>query len=279
MKLVFTTDMAKRLIAGVLFLSVMVTSSVQADSKRAGAQLVKPAVTPKPMATQKRTPRRKRNPAMTLPDVNPELPNVLLIGDSISLGYTIATREALDGVANVYRPLKNCGPTTLGLSSLEDWIGGSWLDDHLGKDGKWDVIHFNFGLHDLKYMGPQGQNLASPTAADSKVQVSIEDYEVNIETIARMLKATGAKVIWRETTPVPEGARGRLVGQSQQYNAAAKRAIERVGGISIDPFYAFAIEHSDLQLKANVHYTPEGSELMGNHVAEVIRESLRVGSK
>ncbi|WP_231603194.1 SGNH/GDSL hydrolase family protein [Neorhodopirellula pilleata] len=209
--------------------------------------------------------KRAPNPAMTLPKVDPSLPNVLLIGDSISIGYTVATREALQGEANVYRPLTNCGPTTRGLEGLDKWLG----------DTKWDVIHFNFGLHDLKYMGPGGQNLADPDQPNSHVQVGIEDYEANIETIARRLKATGAKVIWRETSPVPDGARGRIVGQSRQYNEAAKRAIERVGGITIDPFYSFAVEHADLQKKADVHYTPEGSKVLGDHVAEVIRQSLK----
>ena len=32
------------------------------------------------------------------------------------------------------------------------------IDAWIGKK-KWDVIHFNWGLHDLKYMGPNGENL------------------------------------------------------------------------------------------------------------------------
>lgn len=242
-------------ILAALVLCVGFTASVQADT-----------ATSKPKPTSKAKPAKKRapNPAMTLPDIDPTLPNVLLIGDSISIGYTVPTRDALAGVANVYRPLTNCGPTTRGLESIEAWLG----------DTKWDVIHFNFGLHDLKYMGPKGQNLADPKANDSQVQVSISDYEANIETIAKRLKETGAKVIWRETTPVPKGARGRVVGQSQQYNAAARRAIDRVGGIQVDSFYDFAMEHANHQKKADVHYTPEGSQLLGNHVAKVIRESL-----
>ena len=40
------------------------------------------------------------------------LPRVLLIGDSISIGYTVPVREILKGKANVHRPLTNCGPTT-----------------------------------------------------------------------------------------------------------------------------------------------------------------------
>ena len=39
------------------------------------------------------------------------LPRVLLIGDSISIGYTLPVREALKGKANVHRPAGNCSST------------------------------------------------------------------------------------------------------------------------------------------------------------------------
>ncbi|MEP4681789.1 MAG: SGNH/GDSL hydrolase family protein, partial [Rhodopirellula bahusiensis] len=149
--------------------------------------------------TQKSTPRQARkNDPFAAPKVDPTLPNVLLIGDSISIGYMLDTRRALAGKANVFRPGTNCGPTTRGLEQLDSWLG----------DRKWDVIHFNFGLHDLKFMGPNGKNLADPKLPTSKRQVPLDEYVANLETIAKKLKATGATVIWRETTPVPEGAGG-----------------------------------------------------------------------
>ena len=94
-------------------------------------------------------------------------------------------------------------------------------------------------------MGPNNENLANPKLPTSHPQVPIEEYEANIETIAKRLKATGAKLIWRDTSPVPEGASGRVVGDSKRYNEAAHRAIKRVGGIEVDPFYDFTIQHSD----------------------------------
>ncbi|MFY8230115.1 MAG: SGNH/GDSL hydrolase family protein, partial [Opitutales bacterium] len=69
---------------------------------------------------------------------DPKLPRVLLIGDSVSRGYTQPTRVALAGKANVHRAPANCGPTASGLKNLDVWLGA----------GKWDVIHFNFGIHD-----------------------------------------------------------------------------------------------------------------------------------
>ena len=71
---------------------------------------------------------------------DPKLPRVLLIGDSISMGYTLPVRKMLAGTANVHRVPENAGDTARGLEKLDAWLG----------DKPWDVIHFNFGLHDLK---------------------------------------------------------------------------------------------------------------------------------
>ena len=96
----------------------------------------------------KKKTKKQPNPVYAPIKDDPNLARVLLIGDSISIGYTLAVRELLEGKANVHRPPTNCGPTTRGLEQIDAWLG----------DKKWDVIHFNFGLHDLKYLGPNGQN-------------------------------------------------------------------------------------------------------------------------
>src|SRR5262245_27701093 len=70
----------------------------------------------------------------------PGLPRVLLIGDSISIGYTLPARKALDGKANVHRISANAGTSAKTLKNLDKWLG----------NGKWDVIHINVGLHDIK---------------------------------------------------------------------------------------------------------------------------------
>jgi acyl-CoA thioesterase-1 len=218
----------------------------------------------KPAAKRKRAP----NPAFQPPEIQEGLPNVLLIGDSISIGYMIPARDALKGVANVWRPPTNCGPTTNGVKNLESWLG----------DRKWDVIHFNFGLHDLKYMGPKGQNLADPKAADSKPQVPLDQYVANLQTIAKRLKKTGAVVIWRQTTPVPDGAKGRVVGDSVKYNEAAAKVMEEIGGIQTDAMYDYAVKEVEI-LPANVHYSKEGSAKLGKHVAEVVKKTLPMKSE
>ena len=208
--------------------------------------------------------QQRANPAFTDPEVDANLPNVLLIGDSISIGYHLAAREALAGKANVYRPKTNCWPTTRGLEQIDQWLG----------DRTWDVVHWNFGLHDLKYMGPGGENLADPADPSSHPQVALDDYKANVAELAERIKKQGKVVIWRETTPVPKGAAGRVPGDASRYNAAAAEAIAEVGGIQTDPFFAFAETVAEMQQPANVHYTAEGSRALGEHVAAVILEAL-----
>lgn len=211
---------------------------------------------------------RKVSPAMT-PVVDVDgLPRVLLIGDSISIGYTLAVREMLAGKANVHRPLTNCGPTIRGLDSIDQWLQTG------GADKTWDVIHFNWGLHDLKYMGPNGENLADPKAADSKQQVPPEAYVKNLESLVLTLKKTGATLIWRNTTPVPPGVKGRVPGDSVAYNKLAEPIMKK-HGVAIHDLYSFAKEHeAEIQLKANVHYSAAGSKQLAADVVKVIEPAL-----
>jgi len=187
-----------------------------------------------------------------------------LIGDSISIGYTVPVRKLLEGKANVHRPPANCGPTTRGLEHLDAWLG----------EGDWDVIHFNWGLHDLKYMGPNGENLADPTAPASRQQVPIDQYEANLEKLVKRLSETGAELIWCATTPVPPGARGRVVGDSARYNAAAARVMEE-HDIPINDLYGFVKPRMrDLMQPANVHFTPKGSHELAKQVTAAIEKAL-----
>lgn len=217
-----------------------------------------------PKKKKAKKPARRPNPAMAPIEDVPGLPRVLLIGDSISIGYTVPVRELLKGKANVHRPRTNCGPTTKGLAEIDQWLG----------EGKWDVIHFNWGLHDLKYLGPQGQNLADPEAPDSRQQVPIDQYEANLRKLVERLKKTDAKLIWRSTTPVPQGARGRVVGDSAKYNAVAKRIMDE-HDIAIDDQYAFALERLDkIQKPADVHFTAEGSRALAEQAVKAILAHL-----
>lgn len=205
-------------------------------------------------AQEKQVPRKRRppNPAFAPVTDVAGLPRVLLLGDSISIGYTVATREALAGKANVHRAPTNCGPTTRGLAGIDAWLG----------DDRWDVIHFNWGLHDLKQI-------------EGKHQVPIGEYEKNLGRLVGRLKKTGAALIWCSTTPVPEGCSPpRSNEDTLAYNAVAKKIME-ANGVAINDLYAFALPQlSEIQRPANVHFTPEGSAVLAKQVAAAIATAL-----
>ena len=207
--------------------------------------------------------QKKKGPFAPIKD-DPKLPRVLLVGDSISIGYTLPTRDFLKGKANLHRIPTNGGPTTRGLANIDAWLGKS----------KWDIIHFNWGLHDLKYMGPKGENLF-PKEKGGKPQVPLADYEKNLEKLVVRLKKTGAKLIWRNTTPIPPGSKGRYVGDSVKYNEAAARVMKRHGIPTHDLFTMSKKHMKELMLPANVHYKKEGSVALGKDVARVIIEALK----
>jgi len=199
----------------------------------------------------------------------PGLPRVLLIGDSISIGYTLQTRARLKDVANVHRPAANCGPTTRGLEHLDAWLG----------EGDWDVIHFNWGLHDLKYIGEGSDKLVPVDTPGAHQQVPIDAYEKNLDTLVRRLKKTGAKLIWRNTTPVPPGARGRVVGDSAKYNEAALRVMKK-HDVQVHDMFSFVKPRvKELMRPANVHFTPKGNDALADEVAGVIKQALDQSSK
>ncbi|MFM7241643.1 MAG: SGNH/GDSL hydrolase family protein [Opitutia bacterium] len=211
----------------------------------------------KPAETVKVAPKAKTkapDPAMTpIKDVA-GLPRILLIGDSISIGYTLPVRKLLEGKANVHRIPTNGGPTPNGVANL-----GTWL----GKD-KWDVIHFNFGLHDLKIM-PGG-----------KRQVEPADYEGNLRALVTELRKTGAKLVFATTTPVPEGklATPRNSADVAVYNQIALKVMNE-HGVAIDDLNAAITPHlAKLQRPHDVHYTAEGSEALGQAVVKSLEKAL-----
>ena len=60
----------------------------------------------------------------------PGLPRVLLIGDSISMGYTQPVRDLLKEKANVHRIPANGGPTVNGVKKIDAWLGNGQLGRH-----------------------------------------------------------------------------------------------------------------------------------------------------
>jgi len=176
---------------------------------------------------------------------DPKLPRVLLIGDSVSRGYTQAVRKAMAGMANVHRAPANCGPTASGLKNIEVWLG----------DGKWNVIHFNFGIHDRN----------TPLA----------DYTQRLEQLVERMKKTGAKLIWASTSPIPDAPDGKQTAASiVERNQAAAEVMEKHGVATDDLFTAITPNLATMQNPNDVHFNSAGYDFLGQTVAAAIQKAF-----
>jgi acyl-CoA thioesterase-1 len=243
----------------------------------AAEQELEPTKTGKP-------PVKPQNPALIQVEDVAGLPRVLLIGDSISMGYTLQVRDQLKGLANVHRPPQNCGDSATGLKQLDRWLG----------TGKWDVIHFNFGLHDLKYLDAQGKYVGPE---QGKQVAPLADYRQHLRDFTVRAQATGAKIIFATTTPVPPGCQGRVAGDEVAYNRVALEVMNELG-VAVDDLCGYVAQQQralpplpasakplppapqalprpgEIQRPFDVHFTPEGSQQLANLVVASITKCL-----
>ena len=247
--------MKKALLLLALLIATHGPSHAEPPSKPASPDKESPFFTPE---------RDKKGMKGDVP-VDPALPNVLILGDSISIGYTVQVREGLKGKANVIRPKENCGDTRMGLAGIDKWLGKT----------KWDVIHFNWGLWDLCYRNPDSKAQGNRDKTKGKISIPIPEYEKNLESLVERLKKTGATLIWASTTYVPEGEGGRFVGDEIKYNAAAETVMRRHGVAINDLRATTAAFPPEMFVKpGDVHYTQKGSGKLAEQVVAAISGAL-----
>jgi len=216
-----------------------------------------------------------KNPMFAFVENDPGLPNILIYGDSISMGYTQEVRKRLKGKANVYRMYRNCGSSKLFIplmTTMHETMRDKKKEGHW--TFKWDVIHFNSGLHDLKYTRE-----GKPDSKERRRAVSIEQYGKNIRDMIAYLGKTdpGAKIIFATTTPIPESGMVRAVGDSVKYNKAALEVLEDSSSVAVNDLYGYTkANHSKWwSHPGNVHFNAEGRKAQGEEVARVILQELK----
>lgn len=179
---------------------------------------------------------------------------VVLIGDSIRMGYQETVRRELSDWAEVWGPEENGGTSENVLAHLDEWAIGR----------RPDALHVNCGLHDLK------KEFGHDTAA-----VPLGRYADNVRTILTRLKTeTRATVVWALTTPVNQEWHhknkpfDRFEADVDAYNAVASD-IARELGIGVNNLFAAVTSagRDNLLLSDGVHFKPEGYALLGRRVA------------
>jgi len=191
---------------------------------------------------------------------------ITLIGDSIRMGYEPTVRKELEGVADVWAPESNCQHTVNVLLHFNEWVV-------LRKP---DILHMGAGAWDVR-------NVLRGVPGNI---VPLEAYRANVARLLGLAKRfVNEKVIWATITPMniaqnfethaPTGHPGRTEGDIELYNAAAVEEC-RAAGVEVNDLYAVvqANHPNVIRSKDGVHYTPEGSVVLGKQVANVIRKHL-----
>ena len=184
--------------------------------------------------------------AYGLTDATRGLPRVLLVGDSICNGYAGAVRKRLAGKMNVtYWVSSYCvtSPAYMRLLSV-------YLDE-----AKYDVVHFNNGLHSL---GTDNEAYARA-------------FREALELVRR--KQPGAKVVWCSSTPLADSAK---TGKCRELNAAAAKVVAGLGGIDTDDLFALCDKFDRKKDWRDVfHFRPEAIERQGDQVAASVLSVLK----
>lgn len=205
--------------------------------------------------------------AFANPEAASRLPRVLIIGDSISIGYTDVVRKNLKGIADVYRPPVNCQHSAYGLAHVKAWLG----------TGRWDVVHFNFGIWDTHLLDAHGALVRSaqedPAAPGIRIRLTPEQYTANLAQMVASLRNTGARLIWASTTPVlcRTGERLNVIPAYNEHAAAVMRA----GDVAIDDLYALVLPRArEWQQPDRCHFNDRGNAELGKQVSASIRQAL-----
>ncbi|MEA4935345.1 MAG: SGNH/GDSL hydrolase family protein [Paludibacter sp.] len=194
-------------------------------------------------------------------------PKILIIGDSISIGYTPFVKKYFSDQAVILHNPGNAQHTGTGLEKIREWVG---TED-------WDIIQFNWGLWDLCYRDPESKNLGNRDKINGKITYSVTDYEANLDSLVTILKEiSDAKLIFVTTTCVPENEAGRFTEDVVKYNKAAKRVMKK-HGIPVNDIYKASIPtHKTSGLgDDNVHYTDEGYEKLGKLISDYLSKRLK----
>lgn len=189
--------------------------------------------------------------------------NVLLIGDSIRMGYDKAIQKSLEGKANVYYPDDNCRFASYLLRYIHEYKG-------LAKDNRIDVLHWNAGLWDCLRL------------FEEEPHTPIEVYTYYIERLCIRIKKIfpEAKVIFATSTSVLSEKMGknfkRYNEDIEKYNKAAIEVVKKYG-FEINDLYAVSITLPEEAHSDAVHYyTPMGTKAFTNQVLSYVVPALEI---
>jgi hypothetical protein len=179
-----------------------------------------------------------------------QLPNVLLLGDSITRNYFPEVTKDLAGVANVYLMASS---TAVGDPRLPRQIAEFAAMEKV----RFRVVHFNNGMHGWGY-------------SEAQYKAGFPQF---LRAVHSLLGKEGAP-IWASSTPVREDKTdGATNARVDERNAIALKLV-KAAGIEVDDQHGLMVQHRDLY-QDSVHFNPQGANIQGDQAASLIRSALR----
>jgi lysophospholipase L1-like esterase len=187
--------------------------------------------------------------------------SVILVGDSIRMGYRPTVEQLLGDQVQLWAPAENGGTSDNVLAHLDAWV----------LSRRPDILHLNCGLHDLKTeFGTTSQ------------AVPLDPYKANLrQIVGRIVEQGTTQLIWATTTPVNQvwhHARkpfDRFEADVLAYNDVARQVVSAYG-VPINDLYQTMMDagRDDHLMPDGVHFSPAGYTLLGQAVADAIRTYL-----
>lgn len=193
---------------------------------------------------------------------DPRLPRVLMIGDSIAGGELEPLRDMLAGKANII--LQNDLAGVGAFYTSTGALNKDTLKKFLASRDPFDVIQFNMGVHEF--------------AATKNPERDAVAYAGRIRKVTEILKSTGAKVIWCNSTgTLRDGIIPRFpyyLSGAKAFNAAASQVMKEEGVPESDLF-GFTQPHiAEWQGDGHIHFEPKAKVLMAKFLLPNIVRAL-----
>ena len=202
-------------------------------------------------------------PGPPLPPPDDGRKNCLIIGDSVSLGYTPIVVGLMNSTCQVqHAPFSGDGgalDTKYALQCLHLWLVTSQLNTT-----HYDAIIINSGLHDANYSGRYPEEFTP-----------LDQYSANLKVLkARLLASAGSPRLGFATT-TPVGFNATLNTLVTEYNNAAHDVMSSSPPASMFDLYGAVIKvcgqppyNCSIQDENGVHFHPSGYQLLGKTVAD-----------
>ncbi len=189
---------------------------------------------------------------------------IILIGDSIRMGYDRYVKDALSGVAEVYYPDENCRFAEYVLRYAHEWRNASGFSEDV------DLVHWNAGLWDaLELFGDE------PLTSLSYYGEAIARIHKRLKMLfprAKLVFATSTNVCERMSSPDFTRHNSTI----EEYNRVALKSLSGTDTI-INDLYPLTASFPDEYRSDWVHfYTPRGTEIIGGRVLSVICRELGI---